>query len=310
MPRQFGSEWEFTQAVIKLAEECEWEKPFHIPARAYQNATIPEGFPDLLLRRRDNLGGITMVVVELKTDDEERSKVSAEQRAFLEDFAKQQIPAFIFRYRDWDYIEKMLWEGPPDATGEIIEPSLPIVRNTEWLPPRRTVDAVVPKIVADIGDPYFQRGDLAALRRMNPDTPDTAPFWRIMESRGLSDNPDLESRWALILHGIALMTPNAHDSNVSVGKALYEGGDSSRTNAFYSRLRFNRMLTARGSILRTFLSQLFRMMKVANQPFDWREMAWFILSESDYPEVAEKARIRMSRDYYGTEYRNSPNRTA
>ena len=306
--RRFNNERDFTRDVIKLAEEYGWEKPFHIPSSVYKDArdkgSIPAGFPDLLLRYRDNEGNSTLVVAELKTDDEENSNVSSDQRAFLEDFAQQRIPTYIFRYRDWEYIEQMLRDGPPDPTGQIIEPSLPIVRSKQW--PQRRIIAL--QLKNDISDTSFPRGDLAGLRRMNPEVPDTKAFWQIMARRGLLDNPALESKWALVMHGIALMTPNPHDSGVSVGKALYEGGESGRKNAFYSTLRLNRLLKARGSLLVTLLTQMFRMMKTAQQPFDWGEMASFILGEVDDPTKQEEGRVKIARDYYRAEYRNAPER--
>ena len=53
----------------------------------------------------------------------------------------------------------------------------------------------------------FRRGDLAALRRMVPDDPGAAAFWRLMAQHDLLGSPVVERKWALILHGIALMTP-------------------------------------------------------------------------------------------------------
>ena len=308
--RIFNKEWEFTQAVIELAEKYGWERPFHIPSSVYRDAvdkgSIPSGFPDLLLRYRDNEGNSTLIVAELKTDDEGNSTVSPEQRAFLEDFA-QHVPTFVFRYRDWEYIEQILRNGPPDATGAIIEPSPPIVRSKQWLPPERRLATIALQLKDDISDPSFPRGDLAGLRRMNPEVPDTKAFWQLMARKGLLDNPALESKWALVMHGIALMTPNPHDSEVSVGKALYEGGESGRKSAFYSNLRLNRLLKARGSLLVTLLTQMFRMMKT---PFDWGEMASFILSEVDDPAKQEETRVKIARDYYRTEYRNAQERAA
>ncbi len=298
--RAFNSEREFTGAVIDLAEEHDWE-PFHIPARVYQNEWLAPGFPDLILRHRNVRGGSTIIVAELKTDSDE-SNLTDSQRAFLEDFA-QHTPTFVFRYRDWDYINDILSNGPPDATGYIIEPSTPIVHTQEWLPPDKTIFAIVPRIVLDIADPFFPHGNLAELRRMNPGSPDKPPsFWQIAARRNLEYDEASENLWALIMHGIALMTPLAHNSSTRVGKALFEGGDPTRTNAFYSKLRLNRLLTARGPVLLTLLSQMFRMMSVAKQPFDWREMAIFILHQDGDPQKVEKIRNDIARSYYRSQY--------
>ncbi len=155
------------------------------------------------------------------------------------------------------------------------------------------------------------RGDVADLRRMDTSAPDKAVFWRLLAQYDLLGNPIVESKWALILHGIALMTPTssgdgvaptAHDGSVAVGRALFLGGDSQRrTTAFYSETRLNRLLTARGPILRTLLARTFRMLASANASFNWREMAQFILREGYDEDAAELARRRVARAYYQAE---------
>ena len=167
--------------------------------------------------------------------------------------------------------------------------------------------------------PDFKRGDLAELRRMDPDEPDAAAFWRLLSEYDLfSRNETLERRWALILHGIALMTPtasddgrgdgprpSAHDPTVPVGLALFQGGEPGRTRAFYSESRLNRLLTARGPMLRALLARLFRMLASANQPFNWRQMATLILAEERDEEQAEQVRRQIARAYYQAERRAS-----
>ena len=299
----FRSEWEFTNAVIELAKDCGWI-PFHIPRRAYENANIPAGFPDLMLRRRDEAGRSALIFAELKTDDE-KSVVREPQQEFLDDLA-QHVPTFIFRPRDWEYIEKVLRDGPPDKTGKIIEPSPQVIRRDPWLPPQRSVDAIVSNLAEDISD--FSSGDLAELRRMDPDVADAAAFWRLMAGQQLLDNPALEHKWALILHGLALMTGtgdrrSAHDDSMPVGRAMFLGGDTQRTAAFYSEARLNQLLTARGTMLRTLLARMFRMLAAAGVSFNWREMAQFILNDNYDEDAAERSRRRIARDYYQTQRR-------
>ncbi len=162
----------------------------------------------------------------------------------------------------------------------------------------------------EIASDDFRRGDLAALRRMDPDAPDAAVVWRLLARRNLLRGRQVENKWALILHGIALMTPTtsgdgasrtAHDGSMAVGRALYLGGESQRASPYYSEMRLNRLLTARGPILRTLLARLFRMLAAAGQPFNWREMAWFIRNEGYNEEAAEQARRRIAREYYRIE---------
>ena len=310
--RFFSSERDFTNAVIEIAKETGWEA-FHIPAGVYQqeHRMLSPGFPDLFLRYRDTENRSTCLVAELKTNDIQNSNLSEEQRRFLEDLAAY-MPTFLWRYRDWDYIVNVLQNGPPPATGQIIEPSLHQgfrSGNDTWLPPKNDIDSIVLRLVRDLNDPHFNRGSLAELRKINLDAPDKADFWRLMGTTELLPHltPVEETKWALVVCGIALMTPNAHDSFSPVGKALFEGGDSNRRQAFYSPLRFNRLLMARGSTLRTLLIQMFRMMRVANQPFDWVEMASFILTDSDATSSMTDGRLKIARDYYQAEYRSQSN---
>lgn len=154
----------------------------------------------------------------------------------------------------------------------------------------------------------FPRGDLAELRRMDPDKPNAAAFWRLLAGQDLLGNADFENKWALILHGIALMTNTAgnragHAGNMPVGRALFLGGEDGRDTAFFSETRLNRLLTARGPMMRTLLARMFRMMGT-DRPFDWREMARLILYDGYREDRAEDARRRIARSYYQAERRS------
>ena len=160
------------------------------------------------------------------------------------------------------------------------------------------------------------RGDLAALRRMDPDEPDSAIFWRLLAQHDLLNSGEtVERKWALILHGIALMTPSsgggdnspsAHNGYTPVGRALFLGGESQRASGFYSESRLNRLLTARGPMLRTLLARMFRMLAASNVSFNWREMAQFILNEGYDEEAEEQGRRRIAREYYRAQRNSAP----
>ena len=164
--------------------------------------------------------------------------------------------------------------------------------------------------------PNFSRGDLAGLRRMDPDKPGTtAAYWRLMAEKDLLRGRKVELKWALILHGIALMTPRAgdegdnrtaHEGFMPVGRSLFLGGDANRRErGYYSESRLNRLLTARGQMLRTLLARMFRMMAAADQPFNWREMARFILNEDYNEDRFEGGRRRIASEYYQAERRSA-----
>ena len=164
----------------------------------------------------------------------------------------------------------------------------------------------------------FPRGDLAQLRRMSPDNPHAVSFWRLMARQNLFSNPTVDQKWALIIHGIALMTPTnnvagnsrtAHNAFMPVGRALFLGGESRRSTGFYSESRLNRLLTARGPMLRTLQARLFRMLAAAGVSFNWREMASFILNEGYDEGAAEQGRRRIAREYYQAERRSAQSDT-
>ena len=160
----------------------------------------------------------------------------------------------------------------------------------------------------------YRRGDLAELRRMKPDEPDAAVFWRLMAEYDLLGNPAVERKWAIILHGIALMTPRnggdgnprtAHDGSTPVGRALFLGSESRRESGHYSEMRLNRLLTSRGPTLRTLLARMFRMLAADGVTFNWWEMSQLVLNEGFDEEAADLSRRRIARDYYQAERRFS-----
>lgn len=184
----------------------------------------------------------------------------------------------------------------PAASPESAEPAEPQREGDSW--GRIAVSCANRMTRADFG-----RGDLAGLRRMDPGSPGPAVFWRLLAENGLLEyGPDVESKWALILHGIALMTRanagdgqarNAHDGSMPVGRAL--------SLSHYSEQRFNRLLTAREEMLRTLLARMFRMLAAKDMTFNWREMARLILSDGYDETAAEQSRHRLARAYYQAE---------
>ena len=168
---------------------------------------------------------------------------------------------------------------------------------------------LAPDYARKMAQAAFRLGDLADLRRMDPDGDRPAVFWRLLAENNLLGHgqraESMESRWALIIHGIALMTPTsaentatrtAHDREVPVGRALHE--------AKYSEMRFNQLLAARDDMLRKLLARTFRMMSTNDKAFDWREMARFILNEGNDEEKAERSRRRLARSYYTAQQRD------
>ena len=160
----------------------------------------------------------------------------------------------------------------------------------------------------------FERGDLAALRRMDPDDPAPTAI-RLMAQRDLLGAPTVEEKWALILHGIALMTRTsgttsqdrtAHNISMSVGRVLFQGDGSGGERGYYSPSRFNRLMAARGPMFRILLIRMFRMVAAANQPFNWYQMAELIRYDGFKEDAAKRIRQSIAGDYYQAETSAAP----
>ena len=182
--------------------------------------------------------------------------------------------------------------------------------TTDMLRKQRSWGSIAVGLAKQMGRADFPRGDLADLRRISPVTADATAFWRLAAQYDLLGSPIVERKWALIMNGIALMTPTsgrgtAHDPERSVGAALFLGSESARTTGFYSETRLNRLLTARGTMLQTLLTRMFRMLAAAGASFDWREMAHFILYSEYDEQKAERARRLIARAYYREERRQA-----
>ena len=183
-------------------------------------------------------------------------------------------------------------------------------RTTDESRPR-TWESVAIQIANHIASPNFDRGDLAALRRMDTSREIAPIVWRLLAQWDIqARSVEAERKWALIMHGMALMTRSngnsvaarsAHDRATPIGRALFTGANPDRSAAYYSPSRFSRLMTARGDMFRALLSRMFRMMASEGQPFDWYRMAQLILAEGYDGERAERARRIIARDYYRAE---------
>lgn len=301
------SESKFQMEVEILVSKHGWKyRHFHRSdylAGIAEGIRMPRGIPDLVLSK-DVEGQDQPIILfaELKTNT---TNLEEHQRIFLE-FYSSTIACFLWRPKNLKWIEDILIYGPPEPTGGIIEEWNSPPLDTAMLVASKSVESKVHTAISEIGSMGFARGDLARLRRMNPDNPNPTAFLQIMAKVGYPQDTEDEIAWSLILHGIALMTPNAHNKSIPVGKAMFLGGKNHRQagSGFYSRGRLNKLLNARGTTRRTLLARLFRMLAQANQPFDWYEMADYILNEIDL-EAAERARRRIAREYYRSEAYNS-----
>lgn len=139
-------------------------------------------------------------------------------------------------------------------------------------------------------------GDVAELRRLVPDDPGGAAFWRLMAStvvgegrlpEGGPSRDGAERRWAAVLSAMAI-TKDLHQPRRSMGAALGAAG--------YSELRFVRLLRARGDALLNELRGAARYLASRAESVDPVEFARLVFS--DGADWEESARRRIAREFY------------
>jgi len=145
------------------------------------------------------------------------------------------------------------------------------------------------------GGAFLSPGDVADLRRMDPDSPCSA-FWRLMARfvpAELRQGDELERRWAVACRMMARMAPHAHDAAEKPGSALSSAGFASddRPN------RINRLLSAEGTAFEDFLASACAFLAAKASPVDWGSLAWLVVHQD------ATSRRRLARDFFGVAHR-------
>ena len=296
-------EWSFNREVHEHAIRHGW-RPFHVDRFRVIRG---RGFPDLAMFRQDpDTGNFEMLVAELKRDAV--SEFLEGQEDWLEAFSQMGIITKVWRGDNSEHRQEM-YDIIENGTGghASVAKLLPTATNS---PIPANFGVVIENTIESIESPELTTGESASLRRMDLVNPDSSAFWKLMSQRGMPERAGVE-KWALIMHGIALMAHGAgngmaHRPRMPVGRALYLGGEQQPGDrGFYSEDRLATLLAARGPTLRRLLARLFRLLANEGCSFNWREIAWFILNEGYNEEQAEQSRIRIAREYYRAERRGS-----
>lgn len=143
------------------------------------------------------------------------------------------------------------------------------------------------------GGGLLTTGDVAAIRRMQPERP-AAAFFKlesVVLDPQLPGEPtariDAETRWAAIVVGLAHLGA-LHQPGLRLGRALVA--------AELSEFRFARLIRADVERLVDELPMLARFLAAKNVSADWVGAAQLILSSGRKDE--ESARRELARDYY------------
>jgi CRISPR system Cascade subunit CasB len=132
-----------------------------------------------------------------------------------------------------------------------------------------------------------RRGDLAELRRLDPDQPSAPAFFRIVARVAPEAGVETMRRYAHFLRVLALKPEALSDDRLGATMA----------GAGLSESRVQRLLTARGETMRDQLRLIAR--RLANSGnLPWRGFADLLLTMDD--KQAENKRLIVARDYWRT----------
>jgi len=131
-----------------------------------------------------------------------------------------------------------------------------------------------------------RRGDLAELRRMDPDRPDAPAFFRMLVRHRPDAGPDFTRRCARLVRLLALRP----DSLVtgSLGEAMAAHG--------ISEARVQKLLSARGEAQAAQIALIARRL-AGERALPYRELGRLLLLRDD-DEAAERIRLAIARDYF------------
>lgn len=168
-----------------------------------------------------------------------------------------------------------------------------VEKNPASLKPADPLRQGVNALAGVICSENFPRGDLAALRRIQPGKTCPPAFWRLLFGRVPEQlqHPDHERQWAVVMQGLAIMAPEAHDPVRSLGRVL---GEEQRSESTESRLM--RLLRSRGDRLDDQLRLMSRLLASKRLAVDWVSLARLIFARDD--KEWEHACQRLARDYF------------
>lgn len=161
-----------------------------------------------------------------------------------------------------------------------------------------TLASLIGRLAAELNE--ASTGELAELRRLVPDDPGGAAFWRIVVTRLEPDHlpgagfqrEQALRRWAVILRAMATLQ-GLHEPRHRLGAALAEAG--------VSEVRLNRLLRAGGETLFDQLRGVVHQLAATGIIVDLIGIARLVLSNGRADEQAVRQTI--ANDYYARIFR-------
>ncbi|MBE0431513.1 MAG: type I-E CRISPR-associated protein Cse2/CasB [Dehalococcoidia bacterium] len=131
-------------------------------------------------------------------------------------------------------------------------------------------------------------GEMADLRRLDPQNPDRLAFWQVIVRWVEGEFPlsdEQTQRWAAVLQGWAVLGPDLHHPKCPLGRAMEGAG--------MAESRLSRLLRAPDSQFPEAAVRLCRFMRAKREPFNWTEFARWVLADN-----RDQANDRIAQDYY------------
>ena len=158
----------------------------------------------------------------------------------------------------------------------------------------RTQRDIVGDLVARIGHEAFGTGPLAELRRMDPRqaVPGQPALHRLLARYVAEDRlrDDGMNRWALLIHLLALASPNQHRGGDSLGRALFAAG--------YSEGRLTRLLETPSVDFAVVLPRMVRFIVAKGERLNPYELADLVIRSGE-----DRERMHIAQEYYRAEAR-------
>jgi len=157
-------------------------------------------------------------------------------------------------------------------------------------PEPRWPSAQVPALARALGDPRLANGERAALKRMGLEGPAPLALHRLILLRVDEDwqGEHWTPRWRALVCALAIQRDGGFDPSRPWGQALAE--------AHFAESRLERLLAAQGETQLALSLRAARQLAAKGIACDWRQLADLIFSSD--PEMVERIKTRIARDYY------------
>ena len=158
--------------------------------------------------------------------------------------------------------------------------------------PKKTLRDVIHDISRTLGAEHFPKGDLAELRRLSLRNPPPA-YWRLAAQlipENFRPGERSERAWAVVLQGMATMSPHAHAPKMSLGRALRELDTETVENRLWKLLR------SRGEQLEDQILLTARFLRSKESAMDWSGPARLLLCADE--EKRDAVCRELARGYY------------